>query len=84
MQGIMIRDAGETFVKEYELIMQGHFSGDLFNDTVSRHIISAISDLSEEKIYTSSVKTRRELDVYKRQMYSGKLKILPMKRCILR
>ena len=49
MQGIMIRDAGETFVKEYELIMQGHFSGDLFNDTVSRHIISAISDLSEEK-----------------------------------
>ena len=61
MQGIMIRDAGETFVKEYELIMQGHFSGDLFNDTVSGHIISAISDLSEEKIYTSSVKTRREL-----------------------
>ena len=41
--------------------MQGDFDGDLFHDTVSGYIIKAVSDLSERKIYTSSVKTRREL-----------------------
>lgn len=61
IQGMMIRDAGQAFVKNYSQIMQGGFQGDLFEDTVSDYIIKAVSDLSERKIYTSSVKTRREL-----------------------
>ncbi len=61
IQGIMIRDAGNAFVKNYDLIMQGNFHGDLFDDTTSGHIILAISRLSEKMIYTSLIKTRTEL-----------------------
>lgn len=61
IQGIMIRDAGNAFVMHYEQIMQGTFKGDLFDGMVSGYIISAISELSEKLIYTSSIKTRTEL-----------------------
>lgn len=61
LQSMMIRDAGNAFVMYYEQIMQGTFHGDLFDDTVSGHIIHAISELSEKYIYTSSIKTRTEL-----------------------
>lgn len=61
MQSMMIRDAGNAFMEHYDLLMQGTFHGDLFEGTVSGHIILAVSKLSEELIYTSSVKTRTEL-----------------------
>lgn len=61
IQSIMIKDAGNAFVGHYEQIMQGTFQGDLFDGTVSGHIIHGISELSEKFIYTSSIKTRTEL-----------------------
>lgn len=61
MQGVMILDAGNTFIKYYNEIMQGDFHGNLFDDTVSGHLIQAISNLSEKLIYTNSIKTRTEL-----------------------
>lgn len=61
LQGVMIKNAGNAFVKNYEQIMQGTFRGDLFDDTVSGHIIFAIAGLSDQFIYTSSIKTRTEL-----------------------
>lgn len=41
--------------------MNGEFNGSLFEDTVSECIIDIISKLSEQFIYTSSIKTRPEL-----------------------
>lgn len=61
IQGVMIQDAGNAFVEHYEDIMEGNFSGDLFDNTVSGCIIHAIAELSEHLIYTSSIKTRTEL-----------------------
>lgn len=61
IQDVMIRDAGDAFVKHYEEIMQGMFRGNLFEGTVSGDIIQAISELSEKYVYTSSIKTRTEL-----------------------
>lgn len=61
LQYNMMIDAGNAFVVNYESIMQGDFHGDLFEHTVSGHIIQVISELSERYIYTSSVKTRTEL-----------------------
>lgn len=61
IQGIMIKDAGDAFIKYYEQIMQGTLKADLFDSTVSGYIILAVSELSEKLIYTSSMKTRTEL-----------------------
>lgn len=61
MQEKMIQDVVNAFSENYCVIMQGEFYGDLFADTASGHIISAISKLSEESIYTSSVKIKTEL-----------------------
>lgn len=60
-QGVMIKDVGDAFVKNYDKIMRGTYKEDLFEHTVSGHLIRAISELSEKLIYTSSVKTRTEL-----------------------
>ncbi len=61
MQEVMVRDAADGFVRQYDRIMEGTLEGDLFQGTVSGHIIRAISRLSEEFIYTSSVKIKTEL-----------------------
>ncbi len=61
MQKVMAADAVDRFVDNYSRIMDGTFSGDLFEGTVSGRIIEAIAALSEEKIYTSSVKIKTEL-----------------------
>ena len=61
IQEIMIEEAGESFVRHYDQLMNGSFYGDLFDDTFSGYLISAISELSEKYIYTSSVKTKTEL-----------------------
>lgn len=61
MQDVMVQDAADAFVKQYGRIMKGTMEGDLFEGTVSGHIIRAISRLSEEFIYTSSVKIKTEL-----------------------
>ena len=61
LQSRMIKEAGNAFVSHYEALMQGTFAGDLFAGTVSGEIILAISKLSEQFIYTSSIKTRTEL-----------------------
>ncbi|MBR2895890.1 MAG: dNTP triphosphohydrolase [Oscillospiraceae bacterium] len=61
LQGIMVQDAGNAFMKHYDDIMDGRFHGDLFDHTVSGCIIQVIAQLSERLIYTSSIKTRPEL-----------------------
>lgn len=61
IQDIMIQDAGNAFVEHYEEIMEGKFRGDLFEQTDSGRIVQIIAELSEQLIYTSSVKTRTEL-----------------------
>lgn len=61
IQEIMIEEAGESFVRHYDALMNGEFCGDLFDDTFSGYLIKAISELSEKYIYTSSVKTKTEL-----------------------
>jgi predicted deoxyguanosinetriphosphate triphosphohydrolase len=61
MQEVMVKDAANGFVANYDRIMAGTLEGDLFEGTVSGHIIQAISKLSEEFIYTSSVKIKTEL-----------------------
>lgn len=61
IQDIMIQDAGNAFVEHYEEIMKGKFRGDLFEQTDSGRIVQIIAELSEQLIYTSSVKTRTEL-----------------------
>lgn len=61
IQEIMIEEAGESFARHYEELMNGDFNGDLFDDTFSGYMIQAISELSEKYIYTSSVKTKTEL-----------------------
>lgn len=61
IQNVMIRDAGNAFLAHYEEIMEGRFDGDLFDHTDSGRIIDTIAKLSDELIYTSSIKTRTEL-----------------------
>ncbi len=61
MQETMVTDAANAFVKQYDRIMNGTLEGDLFEGTVSGHIIQAISELSEKYIYTSSAKIKTEL-----------------------
>ncbi|MBR5268465.1 MAG: dNTP triphosphohydrolase, partial [Lachnospiraceae bacterium] len=61
LQEIMIRDASDSFVRNYQPIMEGCFHGDLFKKTCSGHIINAIAVLSEKWIYTSSLKIKTEL-----------------------
>lgn len=61
IQSMMIINAGDSFIKNYEEIMKGKFNGSLFDDTVSGDIILAIAELSERLVYTSSIKTRTEL-----------------------
>lgn len=61
IQAIMLQDAAESFVRNYSMIMEGTFSGDLFDNTFSGYLISAISEMSEKLIYTSTIKTRPEL-----------------------
>lgn len=61
IQAVMIRDAGNSFVRHYQEIMDGKFCRELFENTVSGCIIDIIAELSERFIYTSSVKTRTEL-----------------------
>ena len=45
----------------YDAIINGTFEGGLFENTSSGHIIGAISQLSEQMIYTSPVKIKTEL-----------------------
>lgn len=61
VQRIMIEEAGESFVRHYNQLMDGTFAGDLFDGTFSGYLIEAISGLCEKHIYTSSVKTKTEL-----------------------
>ena len=61
LQGQMIQDATDSFVRHYHALMNGEFYGDLFDDTCSGHVIMAISKLSEKWIYTSSLKIKTEL-----------------------
>lgn len=61
IQNAMIHDAGRSFVSHYDRIMAGTFFGDLFDETVSGHIIRAIAELCERLVYTNSIKTRTEL-----------------------
>ena len=61
MQERMIREAADGFVRHYDRLMEGRLEGDLFEDTVSGHIIAAIAGLSEKQIYTSSLKIKTEL-----------------------
>lgn len=61
MQEIMMQDVVNTFIENYDVIMQGEYEGDLFTGTLSGYIISAISKLSEDLIYTSSMKIKTEL-----------------------
>ena len=61
IQKLMIEEAGESFIRNYKNLMNGDFTGDLFDNTFSGYLIEAISELSEKYIYTSSVKTKTEL-----------------------
>ena len=61
IQELMIEEAGESFIRNYEDLMNGDCTGDLFDHTFSGYLIEAISELSEKYIYTSSVKTKTEL-----------------------
>ena len=61
IQNIMIQDAVGRFFDNYEKIMDGTMEGDLFDNTASGDIIRAIAAVSEELIYTSSIKTVPEL-----------------------
>lgn len=61
LQKIMAADAVNSFADHYSQIMDGSFQGDLFEGTVSGHIIAAIARISEEFIYTSSLKIKTEL-----------------------
>lgn len=61
LQKIMAADAVNSFGDHYSQIMDGSFQGDLFEGTVSGHIIAAIARISEEFIYTSSLKIKTEL-----------------------
>lgn len=61
VQNVMVEDAQNAFLQNYQAIMQGEHEGDLFEETVSGELIRAVSLVSEEYIYTSSIKTRPEL-----------------------
>lgn len=61
IQNVMIHDAVEAFLVSYDLLMAGAMEGDLFDNTPSADIIRAIAAVSEELIYTSSIKTVPEL-----------------------
>ena len=61
IQEVMIQDAGNAFIRYYKEIMEGNFTGELFDNTISGCMIDSIAKLSEQFIYTSSIKTRTEL-----------------------
>ncbi len=61
LQDVMIQDAAHSFAAHYDALMNGTLEGDLFEGTVSGHIIQAIAGMSEELIYTSPLKIRTEL-----------------------
>ena len=61
MQAQMIEDAAAGFVRHYDALMSGTLQGDLFDGTVSGHLLRAISQLSEHLVYTSPIKIRTEL-----------------------
>lgn len=61
IQEVMIQDAGNAFIRHYKDIMKGNFNGELFDNSISGCMIAIIAKLSEQFIYTSSIKTRTEL-----------------------
>lgn len=61
LQSQMIQDAGDAFMCHYEEIMEGRWNGDLFDGTASGEVIEVLAKLSEERIYTSSIKIKTEL-----------------------
>ena len=61
IQDVMIRDAVHMFLQNYDSLMAGTMDGDLFDGTPSGDVIRAIAAVSEELIYTSSIKTVPEL-----------------------
>lgn len=61
LQSQMIQDAGDAFMRHYEEIMEGRLEGDLFDGTVSGQVIEVLANLSEQWIYTSSIKIKTEL-----------------------
>ena len=61
IQDVMIRDAVHMFLQNYDSLMAGTMDGDLFDGTPSSDVIRAIAAVSEELIYTSSIKTVPEL-----------------------
>lgn len=61
IQDVMIQDAVDAFIVNYDKLISGNFTGDLFDNTPSGNIIHAIAEVSEEYIYTSSIKTIPEL-----------------------
>ena len=71
LQTQLIREAATAFVRHYDALMNGTLSADLFKDTVSGHLLAAISQLSEQLVYTSPVKIRTEL--YGRRVISSLL-----------
>ena len=61
IQDVMIQDAVDMFLEHYEHLMAGTMEGDLFDGTASGEVICAIAAVSEDLIYTSSIKTVPEL-----------------------
>ena len=61
IQDVMIQDAVLMFLKNYDSLMAGTMAGDLFDGTASGEVIRAIAAVSEELIYTNSIKTVPEL-----------------------
>lgn len=61
MQDVMIHDAVQMFLQNYDRLMEGTMDGDLFDNTPSGAVLRAIAAVSEELIYTSSIKTLPEL-----------------------
>lgn len=61
IQDVMIQDAVQMFLQNYDTLMAGTMAGDLFDGTPSSDVICAIAAVSEDLIYTSSIKTVPEL-----------------------
>ena len=61
VQGMFIRNVVETFIKNYESIMNGEFRTDLFEDTESGKLIKTLKKIAFKEVFESKAILKMEI-----------------------
>lgn len=65
VQGILIKNASDTFLNKYNEIMNGTFDGDLFENEYSNFISKKLKDIAKKYIFSSNAIMELEISSHK-------------------